>query len=115
MKRVVRLYSGKDGESHLEDISFSLVKNMGNSRLSESQKAVETFYLAADGESNTDWHTAPGPQYIILLEGELEIEVADGAKRKLGPGDILLAEDTTGHGHLSRSMNRKAIVVRLAD
>ena len=35
----------------------------------------------------------------------MEIEVGDGTKRQLGAGSILLAEDTEGQGHISRSIN----------
>ena len=49
-----------------------------------------------------DWHTAPGRQYVITLSGEGEIEVGDGTKKLFAPGDVLLAEDTTGQGHVTR-------------
>ena len=39
--------------------------------------------------------------------GAVEIEVGDGTKRILGTGDILLAEDTTGQGHISRAVAGK--------
>ena len=41
------------------------------------------------------------------LEGEVEIEVGDGTRRILRAGDILLAEDTTGQGHISRAVAGK--------
>ncbi len=46
----------------------------------------------------------------------MEIETGDGTKRVLGPGDILLAEDTTGHGHISRAVEgqpRESVFVAL--
>ena len=49
-----------------------------------------------------DWHVAPRRQYIITLAGEAEIGVADGALFRSGPGDMVLAEDLTGHGHTYR-------------
>ena len=41
---------------------------------------------------------------MINLSGETEIEIGDGTKRRFGPGDILLAEDTSGQGHISRDV-----------
>ncbi|MDE0720170.1 MAG: hypothetical protein OSB75_06400 [Dehalococcoidia bacterium] len=35
------------------------------------------------------------------LEGISEIEIADGTSKQLHPGDILVAQDTTGHGHIT--------------
>ena len=40
-------------------------------------------------------------------QGEVEIEVGDGSKRILRGGDVLLAEDTTGKGHISRAVAGK--------
>jgi uncharacterized cupin superfamily protein len=54
-----------------------------------------------------DWHNAPRRQFIVMLEGTVEIEVGAGTTRRFGPGDILLAEDTTGRGHRSRTVNQQ--------
>ena len=48
---------------------------------------------------SADWHPAPLRQLAINLSGEAEIEVTDGTKRRVGPGQIFLVEDTTGKGH----------------
>ena len=53
---------------------------------------------------------------MIMLQGEVEIETSDGTVRRLGAGDILLAEDTTGKGHRSRSVGtgpRQSVFVTL--
>ena len=34
--------------------------------------------------------------------GEIEVAVSDGTARRFRAGDVTLAEDTTGTGHLSR-------------
>jgi hypothetical protein len=44
----------------------------------------------------------------MLSGGQVEIEVGDGSKRRLGPGDVLLAEDTSGRGHRSRAVDGQA-------
>ena len=51
-----------------------------------------------------DWHTAPRRQYVITLSGHGEVELAGGKKVPLDPGHILLAEDVTGRGHISRGV-----------
>lgn len=43
----------------------------------------------------------------MILEGGLELEIGDGTRRSFGAGDILLAEDTTGQGHISRAVDGK--------
>ena len=48
--------------------------------------------------------------------GPVEIEIGDGTRRVFHPGEILLAEDTTGQGHISRAVNgqpRKSLFIPL--
>jgi quercetin dioxygenase-like cupin family protein len=71
-----------------------------------------------DGDYALDYHTAPRRQFVINLTGSVDIEVGDGTVRRLGPGDILLAEDTTGEGHISRAVDgepRRCLFVPLDD
>ena len=55
---------------------------------------------------------------MVNLEGTAEFECADGSKVQLEPGDVLVAEDLTGHGHIARSPNpgmRTSLAVPLAE
>jgi len=47
-------------------------------------------------------HVAPRRQLGIILSGEMEIEISGGDTRRFRPGDIFLADDTTGSGHITR-------------
>ncbi len=44
---------------------------------------------------------------MIHLAGVAEFETADSTKQRLYPGDILVAEDLTGHGHIARSIGEE--------
>jgi uncharacterized cupin superfamily protein len=46
-------------------------------------------------------------EYVITLDGQAEIEVGSGEKRRFGKGDVLLAEDITGKGHQTWAIGRK--------
>lgn len=63
-----------------------------------------------------DFHHAPQRQFILLLDGEIEITTSLGEKRIFRGGDILLAEDTTGKGHKTRNLKkelRKSVFIEL--
>jgi hypothetical protein len=105
--KIVRVYTGADGESHFEDLEVPLQHRGRVGRISELQKATGIFFRETDGDYVLDFHNAPRRQYVINLDAAVELEVGDGSKRVLHPGDILLAEDTTGHGHQSRAVDRK--------
>src|SRR5206468_4119217 len=62
-----------------------------------------------------DYHTAPRKQFVVNLSGLVEIECGDGTKRILSAGDIMLADDTTGQGHITRDLEgpRRSIFIYL--
>jgi hypothetical protein len=91
--KITRVYTGADGESHFEEIEVDIGK------LQRGDGIV--FRHALPGDVN-DWHVAPRRQYVINLSGHSEVEISDGTKLRFGPGDIFLADDTTGRGHISR-------------
>jgi quercetin dioxygenase-like cupin family protein len=66
------------------------------------------LFREVDGDYDLDFHNAPRRQFVINLKGSVDIEIGDGTVRRLGPGDILLAEDTTGQGHKSRAVDGEA-------
>ena len=58
--------------------------------------------LPAGWESGRRYNP-PRRNFFVTLSGELEIEASDGEVRRLGPGTVLLAEDLSGKGHITRS------------
>jgi hypothetical protein len=52
---------------------------------------------------------------VVTLEGIVEVECGDGSKRRFGAGDIMLADDTSGQGHITREIKgpRRSIFITL--
>jgi Cupin domain len=96
--KVTRVYTGPDGQSHFDEIEVEIEKLQPGDGI--------IFRYASPGAVN-DWHRAPRRQYVINLSGESEIEIGDGTKRRFGPGDIFLVDDTTGRGHISRAIGNQ--------
>lgn len=110
--KIVKLYTNVDNQSQFIEI------DSGKTTLHElgqySEKYPVTGLIFRDFEPGTEfnWHNAPQPQYIIYLEGEIEIEVGSGEKRIFKPGDVLLATDLTGKGHITRTLTKgKSIII----
>ena len=104
--KYTRLYTGDDGESHFEDVEVPLRSaGMGVLQRSRIARATGVFFSVTDGPFFSDFHNAPRRQYIVILEGTVEVGTSDGTKRQFGPGEILMVEDTTGRGHTTRSVN----------
>ena len=111
--QIVRVFAGGDGESHFEDVTpeemVSIAKRLGEG---------EIQWLSRQAPSFSDYHTAPRRQYVLHLLGTAEYETADGSNRRLLPGDVLVAEDLSGHGHIARGLGdgpRYLLAVPLAE
>ena len=114
--KVLRIFTGSDGESHFEDVEIPLSHASAAGLLSDLGKASGIVFRETGLDYDYDWHRAPRRQYVINLSGGVEIENGGGNKRRLGPGEVLLAEDTTGRGHRSRAIGnepRRSILVTL--
>jgi len=112
----VRLYTGDDGHSHFEDIFIPFISQGDIGSLSKKYEATGIIFRETPSDYHFVWHNAPCRQYIVMLDNSVEIEIHDGTKRVIGMGEILLAEDTTGSGHVSRSINdrpRKSVFITL--
>jgi len=115
--KVTRIFTGPDGQTHAEEVDMKLAPS-GGEELSEMIKVTGLQFRRTPPNYFVDWHHAPRRQYVITLSGRGEIEIADGKKVMLGPGHILLAEDLTGTGHISRGVgteDRISLFIPLAD
>ena len=74
--------------------------------MSEPHAVSSVVFRENDPTYNYDWHCAPRRQLIVLLDGEIEVEVTSGEKRRFVGGDVILVEDTTGTGHRTRTLNQ---------
>ncbi|MBM3945914.1 MAG: cupin domain-containing protein [SAR202 cluster bacterium] len=111
----VRLHTGPDNKTHFQDLD-GLFLSIDASRDAPFIPTTGIQFLRSEGESFGDWHHAPRRQFVVILSGELEVEVGSGAKRTFTTGDTLLAEDLTGQGHTTRSRgDRRLMFVALAD
>jgi hypothetical protein len=107
--KYARLYAAPDGETHFEDVELAYPNRGRAGDQSDALGASGMQFQRTLGESTSvDWHTAPRRQFILQLTGGTEREVSDGEVRRFGPGTIILVEDTTGKGHITRSFDDAA-------
>lgn len=114
--KVTRVYADAAGDSHFDEIDIPLKDGGTIGRLSERHPVGSIIFRENDADYDYDWHCAPQRQYIVLLDGEIEIETSLGEKRRFSGGDILLVEDVTGHGHRTRTINdqpRRSLFITL--
>ena len=105
--RIHNLYTDAQGVSHFRDIEVEWVEERRGSKLSARLPANGIIFRETQAEHDVDWHTAPRRQYIINLDGGVQITASDGEARTIGAGEVVLVEDITGKGHLSKSVGGK--------
>jgi len=105
--KITRVYADERGESHFADAEVELKDAGSIGHLSEPIPAKHVVLRRNDPGYDYDWHVAPSRQFIVLLDGVIEIETSDGERRTLHGGDILLMEDTTGRGHRTRNVEAR--------
>jgi len=104
--KVTRIYTGDDDRSHFEELDIPMAAGTVG-KLSELIPSEGIFFREPEGTGTADFmdfHRAPRRQFVIHLAGRVEIETGGGEKRRFGVGDILLADDTAGQGHISRGV-----------
>ena len=93
--QIVRIFTGDDGESYFGDLTpaelAELVSRHRDGPISLMDRGAGPFF--------EDFHNAPRRQCVVRISGDVVNETADGSRRHLVPGDVLVAEDVTGHGH----------------
>ncbi len=96
---IARLYTGDDGQSHIEEMDLD-----SHPELASLQSTTGIVFRTFEVGYFSDWHCAPRRQFVISLDGEVEIGLGDGTLHQFGPGQAMLAEDLTGHGHTTRAV-----------
>ncbi len=116
--RYFRIYADDNGETHFEDLTIAIDQPSNGSDLSALIPATGVMFRRSASDQFIDWHPAPRRQFVITLSGQAEVEASDGDIRQIGPGTIMLAEDTTGKGHITRgvgTVERISLFIPLPD
>jgi len=103
-----RIYADAQGGSHFDSMTVE-------QSLASGAPPAAPFYVSGDKPASKyrfysfqpgwigDWHPCPARQFLALMSGAVEMETTDGTVRHLKPGDLVLLEDTTGKGHVTRN------------
>ena len=101
------LYADPAGESHWRDLDIPWVQETLGGKLTERRPAAGIIFREVPPTYDLSWHPAPRRQYIINLDAGVQITASDGEARVIGAGEVILVEDTTGKGHLSKAVDGK--------
>ena len=99
--KITRLYTGSDQKSYFEEVELEFGGDQKILTTHPRPAKMVVFRSVAPG-TVLERHTAPRRQFLVTLSGSWEIEASNGAIRRFKTGDVMLADDTSGEGHVSR-------------
>lgn len=112
----VRVYTGPDGESHIEDVGVDMAPTAvfpGLPLLAVAAPIPLTslIFVGFPAEArDAGWRHPPRRQFVIFA-AEIEVTVSDGTVRRIAAGSPVLFEDTTGKGHATRILAKGETLV----
>ena len=103
---VTRLYTASDGQTHADNVEVKMAPTpiYAEAEASEAVKVSEAQFFRLPKGKVQDWHNPAHRQYVVTLSGRGEVEIAGGQKILLSPGRVVLLENVTGKGHITRSI-----------
>jgi hypothetical protein len=121
--KITKIFTDKDGETHFKDVeveleSIEFAPPAPPMNLSKFYPASNYAFAFFPSGWYVDWHPTPRRQICFILSGQSEAQVSDGEVRRFNPGSIILLEDTSGKGHVSRvvgSIDHLVAIVQLPD
>lgn len=113
------LYTGDDGRARFRERQLELADGSPPARVSALQASGGWQFRRSPVGFASDFHCTSTPQWLVVLQGQMEIGLRDGTSRVFGPGECFYSNDTlpTGarfdpqlHGHRSRLLGSQALV-----
>ena len=101
---VTRIYAAADGSARIERRVVPMQPDSSGRETSADLAALRLFFRDTPPAHVNPKHRAPQRQFILVVSGIGEIELGDGTRHAFRPGDVLFAEDTTGEGHVTRTL-----------
>ena len=105
--RIFRIYADAAGHSHIEQVVVASARK---------ELPVASVLAVGYAKAVEDWHRAPFKTFTINTSGRIEVELSDGTRQAIGPGDLVYLEDIAGKGHLTRLLTDGAnLFLRMPD
>ena len=113
------LDTGADGRARFRDQVLPLTEGSPAARLSALQASGGCQFRHSPVGFRSDFHCTTTPQWLVVLQGRMEIGLQDGSSRVFGPGQCFYSNDTlppgaafdpSVHGHCSRQLGDEPLV-----
>lgn len=113
------LYTRADGRAGFRDHCLELAEGTPAARLTALLASGGCQFRHSPVGFASDFHCTTTPQWLVVLQGRMEIGLRDGSARVFGPGECFYSNDTlppgvrfdpARHGHRSRLIGEEPLV-----
>jgi hypothetical protein len=115
----VVLFTDTDGRARFRDETLPLSEGTPAAKLSSLMASSGYQLRESPVGFRSDFHCTGTPQWLFVLQGQMEIGLQDGTTRVFGPGQHFYSADTLPdgatfdpalHGHRSRQLGEEPLV-----
>jgi hypothetical protein len=115
----VVLFTDIDGRARFREEALALSEGTPAARLSPLMASGGLQLRQSPVGFRSEFHCTGAPQWLFVLQGQMEIGLQDGSARVFGPGQHFYSADTlpdgatfdpTVHGHRSRQLGDEPLV-----
>jgi hypothetical protein len=115
----VVLFTDIDGRARFREEALALSEGTPAARLSPLMASGGVQLRQSPVGFRSEFHCTGVPQWLFVLQGQMEIGLQDGSVRVFGPGQHFYSADTlpdgatfdpTVHGHRSRQLDDEPLV-----
>jgi hypothetical protein len=96
--RKVVLYTDRDGRARFREEDVALPEGSPQAMLSPVFPSAGYQLRHSPVGFRSQWHCTPKPQWVFILEGEMEIGLQDGSSRLFKPGEHFYSVDALPEG-----------------
>ncbi len=115
----VILFTDTDGRARFREEPIPLSEGTPAARLSAPMPSSGLQLRQSPVGFRSEFHCTGAPQWLFVLQGQMEIGLQDGSSRVFGPGQHFYSADTLPegvsfdpqvHGHRSRQVGDEPLV-----
>ena len=115
----VVLFTDTDGRARFREQTLPLNEGTPAAQLSPLMASGGYQLRESPVGFRSDFHCTGAPQWLFVLQGQMEIGLQDGSARVFGPGQPFYSADTLPegatfdpalHGHRSRQLGEEPLV-----
>lgn len=113
------LFTDLDGRARFREAEILLTEGTPQATLSPVYPSGGYQLRRSPVGFRSPWHCTPAPQWVFILQGEMEIGLRDGSTRVFRPGEHFYSADTVPaganfdpelHGHWSAQRGAEPLV-----